>query len=212
MKSISDFKIGQLVGSEKQSRVTDDLEFSPEQEAILNTIFNSLVDAKPQAKALYSKDPAGAIGWKKSLGVAIIKSGLKRRQIHAGIEKAIHDPMPFFPSVGQFVDWCKSHSGIDDAMFERLFSQTVNRKWKDDLAFHAYTKLDAFIFRSADAEMARVIFKNALKLAMDEIDSGLVVMAPPEDQKELEVLPSSKQTRDAAMQSCWAAIGKNGPE
>ena len=181
-------------------------DFSAEQKAILDEIFNALSAAKPQSSALFAKDTAGAVGWKKSLGVAIINANLTRRQIEVGIMAALKDPSDFFPSVGRFISLC---SDITDEQFDAYYQQSVRRDWTDTIAFHAYTLVDTYRFRHLSEDAAKDEYRQALKKAFKQVKEGVVVEIPPKDQKQIESLPASKETAKKHLDELMKMMGMN---
>lgn len=89
-------------GSDGSRLSQDDIE-------LVNWIFEQLTGTKPAWRhALSSKE--AVVRTKRAWTAAIIKAGItKFEQIQHGITLAGLDTSPFLPSVGQFIDWCKSY-------------------------------------------------------------------------------------------------------
>lgn len=77
---------------------------------------------------------------------AFVENGItKVNQVKIGLVEARKDARPFFPSVGEFIEWCKGK--IDaDAAFDRMIRQEpsldeVERRTRGDCAFACRTQL-----------------------------------------------------------------------
>lgn len=92
---------------------------------VIDAIFIELMDCKPSWRnAFKSKDEAQA--YKKALGVAMFRSGINTvEKAGYGIAFAQTDESPFFPSVGQFISWCKD--GYSQALHQKQLEDNTKR-------------------------------------------------------------------------------------
>lgn len=117
-------------------------------------------------------------------------------EINAGLAMARRHNSPFFPSIGQFVEWCKVSTGIKHPPLEACFAELTqfmadNRKDKHNLSpilYHTITRnMDFYRFRQIEKDYDRVkAFEIAFKATLFQVECGESLMLPPDPKTLIE--------------------------
>ena len=81
---------------------------------LIDMVFAEIKGCKP-ASHLTFKDPDAETVAKRQWVLALVESGINTLDyINRGLTMARQDKSPYFPSIGQFIDWCKNMNIADN--------------------------------------------------------------------------------------------------
>lgn len=83
------------------------IEVTEQTATIVNSLFNRLKAASPAWKAAFTPPELEALAKRDWIKVFAKEGIVNESQIELGIKKRSEWPEPWFPSVGQFLAWCK---------------------------------------------------------------------------------------------------------
>lgn len=132
--------------------------------------------------------------WLKGLvGYDLTNSDLN---INEGLHFARMHNSPFFPSIGQFIEWCKKSTVVKYPPMEAVFAELqewlkINRKdWHNasPLLQHIIRRnLDLYNYKQVFKDYDRVkLFEIAYKAALFQFESGIEMEAYPQPNTLLE--------------------------
>ena len=173
--------------------------------AIVNGLFKSLQAAKPAWKNAFPDDESLRLA-KKTYVKGLIESGVTdHRMITAGMKRARADASPWFPAVGQFIEWCKPRPedlGMPDSNAAWLeCCNNSHRKsahnWSHPGAHEAGSRTGWFAM--SRGEVKEAVFAKNYADVIREVSEGAVFEVPKmpssDDQKQLENDPSGFKTK-----------------
>ena len=86
---------------------TGDPELSQGDKEFINAVFKKLANLKPAWKSAF-RDSEHLQSVKKDWAIALVNNGITTPEhFKRGIAQAERDTGAFWPSVGQFIEWCK---------------------------------------------------------------------------------------------------------
>lgn len=148
---------------------------SAEMKAI-NDLFIQLVGISPAWKSAFNTEDQLTMA-KRMWHKTFIEAGINTpEQIQCGIKKACRSTSSFFPSVGQFIDWCLDIPTNDEAY--SLFLDYENGRIKElpPIVTAALQRIDMYTFRQMSTEKAQRVFKSAMSGVRDRVSSGDVLL------------------------------------
>lgn len=189
--------------------------YSERQQAaiLVNKIFHSLKAIFPAwAAAIRDQDylNQSKAEWLKGL----LENGITADyQIEAGFVKARAHNSPYLPSIGQFIEWCRSATAERYPPFETAYAELMRyisksahmRSAHDDLSpfvHHTIThNMDFYNFQQLPIDRLSYEFKIAYKATENEIKAGLPLRIPERHIliEEQPQPPASKESAEAAM-------------
>lgn len=101
---------------------------NPDAERLVDALFRQLKQVFPAASQTNLKSPADESAAKKQWIAAFAENGIRtREQLSAGMQYARASASPFWPSPGQFIEWCKAGEirkyGLPDS--EELYAMVM---------------------------------------------------------------------------------------
>lgn len=203
---VDQLKAGELNLGDRYKATHHQATFSEADKRLISLAFSSMAACKPGWRHAFKRQDEVDM-YKKELGMALVQGGITTEyQIECGIAKLRLSDGDFMPSTGKFVAWCKSGVALSEHEVEQLFNQAAHRNFKDDLAYHAYVRMDAYEFRQLSASEARKLFDKALARALKEISEGHVITIPPPVAGHLEIKPSSHEKVNEVMNQLWEIL------
>jgi hypothetical protein len=126
MKHIKEFSMSKIISTgTTQAGPTTSSSNSKEAE-IVNQIVSRLKKGRTGWRAGF-KSETEVNGWKEELLIACIENGINSMEIiNIGLTEARRDVSPFFPTVGQFIKWCKPNEH-----FEHRRMKAEDEKFRD---------------------------------------------------------------------------------
>lgn len=196
--------------------------YSERQQAaiLVNKIFHSLKAIFPAwASAIRDQDylNQAKAEWLKGL----IENGITADyQIEAGFVKARAHNSPFLPSIGQFIEWCKTATMEKYPSFETAYAEIIGYISKShhsrtphdlsDFVHHTIIhNMDFYNFQNLPVERLSHEFKIAYRATEIEIQSGKSLRIPPVPVmiEHQPGPPASKETVERAMRNINALFG-----
>lgn len=164
-------------------------------ERLVDILFNNLKQLFPASMSTALKDPNDEAAAKRQWIAAFAENGINtREQLKAGMQHARASASPFWPSPGQFIEWCRAGefhgAGLPDAealheMF-RLFCRdrglydcAENYPWESNACFHMVTAVynQMRSFNLTDGECRKRCGDELRKMAR-RIESGEEIPPP----------------------------------
>ena len=110
MQDITSYISSIVTADDNQPLASKDIpsdQLPPEVKSVLDAIFDELISCKPSWRSVF-KEKEEVVNYKKALGVAMLRAKIDTvEKAQFGIAFAQLDESPFFPSVGEFIKWCK---------------------------------------------------------------------------------------------------------
>ncbi|WP_351122623.1 replication protein P [Shewanella sp. T24-MNA-CIBAN-0130] len=129
---------------------------------IVNEVFKHLIAAKPAYKQAF-KSQAEFESFKQAWTKAFASHGIvTSEQINQGIAQAQKDTSPFFPSIGQFIEWCNPGTLSEVELIE-AFTRMVERKKPASDIEHAARLKCGFQCKSLPQDRAFKLFASYMK-------------------------------------------------
>lgn len=104
---------------------------------IIKHLFNKLKAIKPAQRKMSDNE------WENLYKVwaeYLTKKNITIEMIKTGLDKSVDDPNPFFPSIGQFIQWCRYIPECDN--YDRAYRHAIKRldnggEWAHPVIYHA---------------------------------------------------------------------------
>lgn len=170
---------------------------------IVNDIFRSLQAAKPGWRASFP-DEVTLRAAKQSFVKGLVEANVTTmEQVAAGVRRARLEPSQFFPSVGEFVVWCKPVPAdlglpeLDQAYCEACQGShsPLSHRWSHSGVYHAGRLAGWHELRSEPERTSRPRFKRAYQQILERIQEGESFEQPDIDPTRLEQHRHGKQVR-----------------
>jgi hypothetical protein len=159
--------------------------------SVIDELFKELKSCYPAWKQAFETRETWSAA-KKTWTKAFIENNISNEwQIKAGLEAARKGVNPFWPSVGQFINWCDGPEIDTDEAFNRM----INRKPCNDIAEYETRQEVGFRCKQQlSEEKARALFKKVLTRNIQLVRNGELVeydinpvqVASPEVFRETE--------------------------
>ncbi|HCB1065408.1 TPA: DNA replication protein [Klebsiella variicola subsp. variicola] len=192
-------------------------------ERLVDILFDNLKQLFPASVSTALKDPRDEAAAKRQWIAAFAENGINtREQLKAGMQHARASASPFWPSPGQFIEWCRAgefHSaGLPDAdalheMF-RLFCRdrglydcAENYPWESNACFHMVTAVynQMRSFNLTDGECRKRCAEQLQKMAR-RIEAGEEI-PPPRAQLPHLHIPLTNEKGLQKIAEIRAALG-----
>lgn len=177
---------------------------NPDAEQLVDALFKQLKQVFPAATQTNLRTPADESAAKKQWIVAFAENGIRsREQLSAGMQFARASGKPFWPSPGQFIEWCKkgAHkaSGLPDEDELYVMTMTYARRrggyvspeaypWPSSVAYWMVTTLcDHMRHESWSEAQLRKGCATELKLMAKRIELGETIPQPRARLPEMSV-------------------------
>ncbi|CDH06833.1 Replication protein P [Xenorhabdus bovienii str. oregonense] len=126
--------LAKMAGSVKSpDKVVND-----EAERLVDVLFKNLKSVFPAAISTIFKDPSDEVAAKRQWIAAFAENGIRtKEQLSAGMRYARASENPFWPSPGQFVQWCKQGEAIamglptEEDLYGMFRDYCNHRDWRD---------------------------------------------------------------------------------
>jgi len=171
---------------------------------IVNDLFKSLQAAKPGWRASFPDDESLRLA-KATFVKGLIESNITDRSLIAiGMRKARSNPSQFFPSIGEFIAWCKPSPedlGLPSAQAAwRECCDNCHRKfahrWSHPAVFEAGKRTGWFEIRHGSLKPKH--FEVIYQKVMDEVLAGATFEVPKRDANLLECTRGRKTRTEQA--------------
>ena len=193
MKSVNDILPNEPAGMVgKYSQPEQQTGLGEEARRLVNDAFKAICAAKPAWRKAFPDDQA-IKNMKASLTKALIDSGCSDyRLIKLGVKRARLDPSPFFPSTGQFVQWCRvepSDLGLPEAREAFLLCSSkshapLGEKWPHVALYEVGRRLGWYDLRNGD--VTEKAFEKVYRAVCREVFDGQTFKIPMPKANQLE--------------------------
>lgn len=170
--------------------------------SVIDDLFNELKSCYPAWKQAFDNREAWNAA-KKTWTKAFIENNISnQQQVSDGLAAARKGDNPFWPSVGQFINWCNGPEIDTDEAFNRM----IDRKPCDGVAEYETRQEVGFRCKQQlSEEKARALFKKVLTRNIQRVKNGELVerdinpaqVASPEVFRETETLEVRNARLDA---------------
>lgn len=210
--------LSRIAGSHEPEKV-----LSSEAEQLVDSLFRQLKQIFPAATQTNLRTEAEEKTAKRQWIAAFAENGIRtREQLSAGIRLARASSSPFWPSPGQFIEWCKQGdyraAGLpsDQELYEmfRLFCRdrglydcAENYPWESNACFHMVTAVynQMRSFNLTDGECRKRCGEQLQKMAR-RIESGEEI-PPPRAQLPHLHIPLTNEKGLQKIAEIRAALG-----
>lgn len=168
---------------------------SSDAEEVVDKLFRQLKQVFPAASQTNLRTETDETAAKKQWIAAFAENGIRTRdQLSAGMQHARSSKSPFWPSPGQFIDWCKSGvsraAGLPDAdeLYNMVMDYSARRglfdspeafPWQTNAAYWMVTKLYSRMCGSNQTaqELKKSCEKELVSMSR-KIEAGEPIPAP----------------------------------
>lgn len=226
MKSVAELAAKNLVGREPnyQIKPSQKVEITPQAVAVMDKLFDHLTVIFPAwHKALPTAESIATFKtlWLEEIINANIRSW---RLLSRGLERCKQEKSPFFPSIGQFIEWCLAEDypalGLpdEDELYHRMMifmrfgmTEAHQFKFKSDAEYWLITGLyqrnrtGEWSEKTLREESIKALRKMAKRLKSGEEIPKPILTLPP---KVVSLSTKQIQRRDAEWQKIFAMLGR----
>ena len=169
--------------------------------SVIDDLFNELKSCYPAWKQAFETRETWSAA-KKTWTKAFIENNISNEwQIKAGLEAARKGVNPFWPSVGQFINWCDGPQIDTDEAFNRM----LNGKPSNGIAEYETRQECSYRCRRLAEDKARALFKKVLTRNIQLVKNGELIehdinpvqVASPEAFRETETQEARNTRLDA---------------
>jgi hypothetical protein len=167
--------------------------------SVIDDLFNELKSCYPAWKQAFDNREAWNAA-KKTWTKAFIENNISNQhQVSLGLAAARKGDNPFWPSVGQFINWCDGPEIDTDEAFNRMIDHkpyvgVAEYETRQEVGFRCKQQLSE--------DKARALFKKVLTRNIQRVKSGELVepeikgdgIDPPEEFKKRET-PEQRNSR-----------------
>lgn len=115
-------------------------------EGLVDKIFYQLFAACPQMRSQFDEQQLPVA--KRMWILAFYENGINRiEQVRLGMRKVRSNPKGFFPSVGEFISWCKSESAAEYYALGLPSEEEAVKRFKSYMGYHKHDRAN-FNYRS----------------------------------------------------------------
>ncbi|GKW21874.1 DNA replication protein [Pectobacterium araliae] len=182
-------------------------------EKLVDSLFKNLKQVFPASVSTALKDPSAEMDAKRQWIAAFAENGIRTRdQLSAGMQHARASASPFWPSPGQFIEWCKqreiSKYGLPDAdelygmvmkySAERgLYGSPEKYPWKSNACWLMVPKLYSLMhsLNLTESELRKRCEKELREMAK-RAESGEAFPAPVAQIPQLHIPISNEKGLD----------------
>lgn len=186
---------------------------NPDAERLVDALFRQLKQVFPAASQTNLRTDADESAAKKQWIAAFAENGIRtREQLSAGMQHARASASPFWPSPGQFIEWCKageiSKYGLPDAeelyamvmkySAERgLYGSAEKYPWESNACWLMVTKLYSQMrsFNLTESELRKRCEKELREMAK-RAEAGEQFPAPVAQIPQLHIPVSNEKGLD----------------
>lgn len=187
-------------------------------EGLVDKIFYQLFAACPQMRSQFDEQQLPVA--KRMWILAFYENGINRiEQVRLGMRKVRSNPKGFFPSVGEFISWCKSESAAEYHALGLPSEEEAMKRFKSYMGFHKHDEAN-FNYRSkAEYWFCKEAYKRCgmrdekhlaaelpkvLREAADKVRAGFDFPAIPKFVQHIPVIDPKKF--DAGIAKCKAVL------
>ncbi|WP_258087313.1 replication protein P [Xenorhabdus bovienii] len=200
--------LAKMAGSVKSpDKVVND-----EAERLVDVLFKNLKSVFPAAISTIFKDPSDEVAAKRQWIAAFAENGIRtKEQLSAGMRYARASENPFWPSPGQFVQWCKQGETIaiglptEEDLYGMFRDYCNHRDWRDiewqsNACYWMVTKIHSDMIRQnlTDSEVRKLCVRE-LRAMTKRIQAGEKIPVPV-IQIAKKYTPSDE---DSVISSLW---------
>jgi hypothetical protein len=111
--------------------------------------------------------------WKQQMRQAMVENGINTiEQIERGLAAARADSRPWWPSIGQVVQWCLG-VGVSDEQITSAFQRMINRQEPaDDIEYATRLEVQFACRNQLPADKALALFKSAFVRITAQVQRG----------------------------------------
>ncbi|MDE1480573.1 DNA replication protein [Xenorhabdus bovienii] len=179
--------LAKMAGSVKSpDKVVND-----EAERLVDVLFKNLKSVFPAAISTIFKDPSDEVAAKRQWIAAFAENGIRtKEQLSAGMRYARASENPFWPSPGQFVQWCKQGEAIamglptEEDLYGMFRDYCNHRDWRDiewqsNACYWMVTKIYSDMIRQnlTDSEVRKLCVRE-LRAMTKRIQAGEKIPEP----------------------------------
>ncbi len=180
------------VAAIREAEKTPATSLNEEAKNIVNGLFKSLQAAKPGWRASFPDDESLRLAKSTFVKGLIEAQVTDRAMISLGMKKARLDPSQFFPSIGQFIMWCKPEPedfGMPPASLAwRECCDNCHRKlvhvWSHPAVYESGKRIGWYEIRCGKATLKP--FELIYQKTVDEVMAGAEFVVPKPDATRLE--------------------------
>ncbi|MDE9571415.1 replication protein P [Xenorhabdus bovienii] len=200
--------LAKMAGSVKSpDKVVND-----EAERLVDVLFKNLKSVFPAAISTIFKDPSDEVAAKRQWIAAFAENGIRtKEQLSAGMRYARASENPFWPSPGQFVQWCKQGEAIaiglptEDELYGMFRDYCARRGWGDypwqsNACYWMVTKIySEMIYQNLTDSEVKKLCRRELTAMAKRIQAGENI-PEPKMQIEKKRTPSDE---DFVIRNLW---------
>ncbi|MDE9479605.1 DNA replication protein [Xenorhabdus bovienii] len=179
--------LAKMAGSVKSpDKVVND-----EAERLVDVLFKNLKSVFPAAISTIFKDSSDEVAAKRQWIAAFAENGIRtKEQLSAGMRYARASENPFWPSPGQFVQWCKQGEAIamglptEEDLYGMFRDYCNHRDWRDiewqsNACYWMVTKIYSDMIRQnlTDSEVRKLCVRE-LRAMTKRIQAGEKIPEP----------------------------------
>lgn len=200
----------QTINADNQQKELLKQQVTENAKSVIDNLFNELKSCYPAWKQAFDTREAW-VSAKKTWTKAFIENNISStEQVKLGLTEARKGTNPFWPSVGQFINWCDGPQIDTDDAFNRMIDKkpcngVAEYETRLECSFRCKTQLPE--------DKARALFKKVLTRNIEKVKSGELVerdinpvqMPSPEVFRETET-PEQRNVRlDAEIEQMLAS-------
>ncbi|MBD1229354.1 replication protein P [Xenorhabdus griffiniae] len=162
-----------------------------EAEKLVDVLFKNLKQVFPAAVSTTFRDPSDEVAAKRQWIAAFAENSIRtKEQLSAGMRQARASASPFWPSPGQFVQWCKQGEALaiglptDDELYDMFRDYCAHRgwreyKWQSNACYWMVTRVHSEMLRQnlTDSEVKKLCGRE-LGAMVKRIQAGEKIPEP----------------------------------
>ncbi|MBE5254547.1 replication protein P [Mixta mediterraneensis] len=182
-------------------------------ERLVDILFSNLKQLFPASVSTALRDPRDEAAAKRQWIAAFAENGIaNKQQLSAGMKQARANGSPFWPSPGQFIEWCKEGehraAGLpsDEELYDMfklycrdrgMYDSSEEFPWESPACFHMVTAVynQMRSFNLSDSECRKRLADEQRKMSR-RIESGEVIPPPRKQIPHLHIPLSNDKGLD----------------